>query len=233
MKNPFKGFFARKYDATVGKARMDDYKKVAKEVAQRMSGGKILDVGAGSSYIDIEIARLGNFEIVALGNSKEVVEIAKRNVSEAGVSQGIEVKLGGAEDLPFNNGAFDFVVSSGSLHFWKAPLDVLEEIYRVLRSGGGGLVSDLRRDALDEEIAEVTKRMGSIFARRKFRKTVKQSYTQREVERILRWTGFQCEVEQRGVDLIIWLKKETPQTRERGREQSSASYYQQQGSQWR
>ena len=211
---------------------MDDYKKVAKEVAQRISGGKILDIGAGSSYIDIEIAKLGNFEIVALGNSKEVVEIAKRNVSEAGVSHKIEIKLGGTEDLPFDDGAFDFVVSIGSLRFWKAPLDVLEEIYRVLRRGGGGLVSDLRRDALDEEIAEVTKRMGSIFARRRFRKTVKQSYTQREVEKVLRWTRFQCEVEQRGVDLIIWLKKETPQTREWKREQSSVSYHQQQVSWW-
>jgi len=207
MKNPFKSSFARKYDAIVRKSRMDDYRIAAKEIAQRISGGRILDVGAGPSYVDIEIAKLGDFEIVALDDSKEMVKIAKRNVTEAEVSHKIEVNLGSAEDLPFDDGTFDFIISIGSLHFWKAPLKVLEEIYRVLRNGGTGMIGDLCRDAPEEEIAKITDKMSSVFARRGFRNTVKQGCTQQEVERMLRWTGFQYEIENSGANLMVWLKK--------------------------
>jgi len=207
MKNPFKSSFTRKYNDIVEKSRMDDYRMAAKEVAHRISSGRILDVGAGPSYVDIEIAKLGDFEIVALDDSKKMVKVARQNVSQAGVSHKVGVNLGSAEDLPFHDGVFDFVISIGSLHFWKLPLKVLDEIYRVLRNGGGGMIGDVRRDAPEEEIAKVTKRMDSIFARRGFRNTVKQSYMQQEVEKMLSWTKFQHKIEIPEANLLIWLKK--------------------------
>ena len=207
MKNPFKSFFARRYDAIVRKTRMDDYRMAAKEIAQRISGGRILDVGAGPSYVDIELAKLGDFEIVALDDSKEMLGIAERNIKKAGVSGKIKVKLGSAEDLPFDDSTFDFVISIGSLHLWEAPLEVLEEIYRVLRNGGGGMIGDLCREAPEEEIAKITDKMSSVFARRGFRNTMKQSYTRQRVEKLLSWTRFQHEIENSGANLMVWLKK--------------------------
>jgi ubiquinone/menaquinone biosynthesis C-methylase UbiE len=207
MKNPFKSFFARRYDAIVRKTRMGDYRMAAKEIAQRISGGRILDVGAGPSYVDIELAKLGDFEIVTLDDSKEMLGIAERNIKKAGVSGKIKVKLGSAEDLPFDDSIFDFVISIGSLHSWKAPLKVFEEIYRVLKNGGGGMIGDLCREAPEEEIAKITDKMSSVFARRGFRNTVKQSYTQQQVEKMLSWTKFRYEIENPGANLIIWLKK--------------------------
>lgn len=47
--------------------------------------------------------------------------------------------------MPFADGTFDFVVSSGSLHHWRDPVRVFAEVARVLTPAGGYLISDLQR----------------------------------------------------------------------------------------
>jgi ubiquinone/menaquinone biosynthesis C-methylase UbiE len=41
---------------------------------------------------------------------------------------------------------FDVVFSTGSLHEWEKPINVFNEMYRVVKKGGKIFVSDLRRD---------------------------------------------------------------------------------------
>jgi ubiquinone/menaquinone biosynthesis C-methylase UbiE len=48
--------------------------------------------------------------------------------------------------IPFPDDSLDLVVSTLSLHHWRDPVGVLDEIARVLRPGGSFLVFDLRRD---------------------------------------------------------------------------------------
>jgi SAM-dependent methyltransferase len=48
--------------------------------------------------------------------------------------------------LPFQDGAFDLVVSAGGLHQWPNPHAVLVEARRTLADGGRYFVGDLRRD---------------------------------------------------------------------------------------
>jgi len=44
--------------------------------------------------------------------------------------------VGYAEELSFPNDCVDLVVSRGSIFFWKGPVTGLQDVYRVLRSGG-------------------------------------------------------------------------------------------------
>jgi ubiquinone/menaquinone biosynthesis C-methylase UbiE len=48
--------------------------------------------------------------------------------------------------LPFADGTFDLVISSFALHHWDRPLEVLDEIARVLRPGGWYYLADLCRE---------------------------------------------------------------------------------------
>jgi len=41
-----------------------------------------------------------------------------------------------ANKMSFGDSYFDLIVSTGSLHHWKKPLRVINEVYRVLRMEG-------------------------------------------------------------------------------------------------
>lgn len=47
--------------------------------------------------------------------------------------------------MPFGDGKFDAVVSSGSLHHWEDPVRVFDEITRVTKAGGRVIIRDSRR----------------------------------------------------------------------------------------
>jgi len=61
--------------------------------------------------------------------------------------------------MPFGDSTFDFVITSGSLHHWKKPSQVINEIYRVLKSECTALVSDLRKDSPKEKIKEFSSQL--------------------------------------------------------------------------
>lgn len=55
---------------------------------------------------------------------------------------GVPLASGSAERLPFRDGSFDIVVSTSSLHYWRAPLDALGEAHRVVSPGGSVVITD-------------------------------------------------------------------------------------------
>ena len=59
----------------------------------------------------------------------------------------IELKEGSVEKLPFSDEYADFIVSTLSLHHWNNPQNAFQEIYRVLKKDGVGLIFDFRRDS--------------------------------------------------------------------------------------
>jgi hypothetical protein len=58
--------------------------------------------------------------------------------------------------MPFADASFDFVVCTTAFKNFADPVSALNEIYRVLKSGGWASIYDLRKDAAREDIdAEV------------------------------------------------------------------------------
>ena len=71
---------------------------------------------------------------------------AEHRAREAGLDDRIAFQNGDAAHVPLPDASLDLVVSTFSLHHWRDPVAVLDEIARVLRPGGAFLVFDLRRD---------------------------------------------------------------------------------------
>lgn len=114
----------------------------------------VLDVGCGHGLMLITAAkRLQAGKAVGIdlwqtedqaGNS---LEETMRNATLEGVKDRIELKTGDARELPFQDGAFDLVLSSWALHniYDSAGRErAIREIARVLKPGGRAMIVDIR-----------------------------------------------------------------------------------------
>src|SRR5580704_4893285 len=79
------GFVAKWY-ANLTKKALDDFKTLARQVAEQLPpGAEVLEVAPGPGYFAIELAKLGDYRITGLDISATFVEIAHANASRASV----------------------------------------------------------------------------------------------------------------------------------------------------
>jgi ubiquinone/menaquinone biosynthesis C-methylase UbiE len=137
-----------------------------------------------------------------------MIQMAERNAAEAGVLDGVTFRQGDAATLPFPDSAFDFVVSSWSLHLWDEPARVFAEIHRVLRPGGRALVYDARRHPPAQAVKRWTRTANSVAMRLGLMHSFNEGYTAKDIETIVADTPFEeYEAHEEGADLEIWLEK--------------------------
>lgn len=128
------------------------YREIAEEVALRLPSGRILDVGTGPGCLPLELAkRSRSLKIIGVDVSAAMVRIAVKNAENEKLSGSVTFEIADAADLPFNEGYFDFVVSTFSFHHWSSPLESIRQIHRVLKQNGRAWIYDLRRDVTRED----------------------------------------------------------------------------------
>lgn len=142
---------ATSYDQMAKKMMMGSYRSMAYVVTKQLgvTGGKALDVGTGSGLLAIELAqRLPDLEVVGLDLGEAMLTLARENSERSGVSDRVAFEKGNAEDMPFDDNAFDLVVSNATLHLVKDPVKMFDEIHRVLKPDGKFLIASSRRSWL-------------------------------------------------------------------------------------
>jgi ubiquinone/menaquinone biosynthesis C-methylase UbiE len=114
-----------------------------------ITDGKVLDVGTGTGLLAIGLAKgIPGVEVIGLDLSDVVLEIARDNVQKSEGLLRVSFEKGDAEDMPFEDGTFDLVTSSNTLHLIKSPTKMFNEIHRVLKPKGRFFISDFRRNWL-------------------------------------------------------------------------------------
>jgi ubiquinone/menaquinone biosynthesis C-methylase UbiE len=215
---PYKGMgmngtVARWY-AGLTKKSMDDFKALARRTADQIpAGASVLEVAPGPGYFAIELAKLGNFQITGLDISETFVEIARANAAKAGV--GVDFRHGNASSMPFVDDSFDFLLCRAAFKNFSEPQRALEEMYRVLKPSGHGLIIDLRRDASMESINQAVAEMkvgavNGIITKFTFRHMLlKRAYTKSEFEQMVSRTKFQrAEIHENLLGLEVVLSKQ-------------------------
>jgi len=128
------------YNATVAKVLRKPETKIANDIVAKMGNGTILDLGSGTGYLSIEIARRSpNLQVYGIDLGRQMVRIARRHAR--GIDNARFV-FGNAAKLPFKDNSIDLVVSTGASHHWKTPRMVFDECYRVLKSGKEAWIYD-------------------------------------------------------------------------------------------
>jgi len=109
--------------------------------------GEVLEIGPGPGYVGLEwLARCPDSKLTGCEISPEMIKMAQKNAADYGLASKAVYVEGNGMRMPFPDAAFDAVISNGSLHEWEDPLEVFNEIHRVLRPGGLFCITDMRRD---------------------------------------------------------------------------------------
>ena len=106
-------------------------------------GTRVLDVGCGSGDFLAHAAGLGATTAGA-DPAAGMVAVARERAPEA------DVRLAGAERLPWPDGAFDLVTAFNALQFADDTLDALAELARVTAPGGHVAVVNWAEDARND-----------------------------------------------------------------------------------
>jgi len=105
--------------------------EIAQDVVQRIKRGILVDVGSGTGYLSMEIAkRAPELTVIGIDLSQKMVKIASGHAKRY---KNVNFKLANATELPFESNTIDFIISTGSFHHWKYPIKVFNECYRVLK----------------------------------------------------------------------------------------------------
>ncbi|MCD4753098.1 MAG: class I SAM-dependent methyltransferase [Anaerolineaceae bacterium] len=110
--------------------------------------GKYLDVGAGTGNLAAIIAQNNpDVEIAALEISTDMMTVGEEYIRNKGLQGQIRFIKGDAFDKETTNGLgkFDLIYSTFSLHHWKNPRQVIDNLMSNLSDNGVLYLYDLRR----------------------------------------------------------------------------------------
>jgi demethylmenaquinone methyltransferase/2-methoxy-6-polyprenyl-1,4-benzoquinol methylase len=112
------------------------WRKKVVEIVGKKNPKQILDIATGTGDLALMMASLNPDKIVGLDISSGMLEVGKRKIEKAKLSDKIEMIVGDSEEMPFNEDTFDAItVSFGVRNF--ANLDKgIKEIARVLKPTG-------------------------------------------------------------------------------------------------
>jgi ubiquinone/menaquinone biosynthesis C-methylase UbiE len=103
--------------------------------------GDLLDIACGPGAVTVAIAK-GARSVVGLDATDAMLEKARARAKSGGLTN-TTFQAGDAENLPFETGRFDGIVTRLALHHFANPGTAVNEMFRVLRPGGRVVIVDV------------------------------------------------------------------------------------------
>jgi ubiquinone/menaquinone biosynthesis C-methylase UbiE len=146
------------------------YKAELKLIRKLIPKGKGLEVGVGTGKFAIPFGIKDGVD-----PSDKMAEIAEE--------KGIKVVKGVAEDLPYDDNSFDYVLLVTTICFVDDPLKTLEEARRVVKSDGHIIIGFVDRESTIGQEYEKYKDQSKFYSAAIF-------YSSKEIEDYLENSGF-------------------------------------------
>ncbi|MFH1397380.1 MAG: class I SAM-dependent methyltransferase [Candidatus Omnitrophota bacterium] len=206
-------FDAILYASGPAKSFLPQYRMMAREISEAAKG-TILDIGTGPGVLPLEIGKaLKSTRIIGIDLSAKMIKIAQRNKKKHGLTN-IDFAVMNARVLAFGDNTLDMIISTDSLHHWKRPGAVLDEIYRCLKPGCEAWIYDGFSGASNEDIDTYIAGTGIIFSPHWLIRLILgiHGFSQEEynttINNIVAETHFKtCVCEKRGVMMRLRLRK--------------------------
>jgi SAM-dependent methyltransferase len=107
-------------------------------------GERVVDCGSGAGADSLIAARLVGLEgrVIGVDMTPEMIERARANAAATGMTN-VEFREGLLEAMPVDDGWADVVISNGVLNLVPDKAAALQEMHRVLTSGGRLQMADI------------------------------------------------------------------------------------------
>ena len=155
------------------------------------SSMSLLDCGCGPGTITVGLAEIVSpGQVVGIDIEASQIEIAKDRATRQGVTN-VRFEVGNIYEIPFPDGTFDAVLAHAVLNYLGDPRKALQEMYRVLRSGGvaGVRASDIGGDIFEPNDDPIIGRSRE-FAARLIQHNGGNAHTGRRLRGLLGAAGF-------------------------------------------
>lgn len=108
---------------------------VVSQLGDSLSSIHVLDVGCATGRLLCRLAEAGVKNLCGSDLAANILDVARQKLSSFDVEA--DLKIADAEEkLPWSGNTFDFVTLTGVFHHFYKPQKALQEIHRVLKTGG-------------------------------------------------------------------------------------------------
>jgi ubiquinone/menaquinone biosynthesis C-methylase UbiE len=191
-KGPMDGWVARAYDRGVQGAFRELLPVLTADLLPNLAGArKVLDVGCGPGQVTVYAAeQLPGTEVWGVDLAPTMIELARGHAGRSPAASRLHFEVADVARLPFPDGTFDRVMSSGSIKHWPDPAAGLREIHRVLAPGGRAYVAEMNRLAPPAAVAEQRTRLRHWFFRRIYPRVFLKALSPEEARQVFGATPF-------------------------------------------
>lgn len=148
------------------------HKMLRKIIGRCKKTKRVLDIGCGTGNLIMKETAFFDF-VIGIDISKKMIEILKNQLTKT-EKRKVDLVLGDTENLPFQDGCFDFITMYSVLHHLPNVRRALIEASRVLNMNGGIYV-DHEPNAKVEWTNKITKKLSYYIQFLKLKTTTKHS----------------------------------------------------------
>lgn len=138
---------ARRYDLLnrINSLGMDGaWRRATIRALQLPSKAEVLDLATGTADLPLEIIRqLPDARVIGLDPSRGMLAMGENKIARAGLDERIELVLGDAQQLPYEDERFDGITMAFGIRNVPDRARALREMARVLKPGGRAAILEL------------------------------------------------------------------------------------------
>ena len=154
----------------------------------------VLDVGAGTAQIPIELCRQNaSARVVAIDLAEQMLAVGRENVLRADLADRVHLERVDAKKMPYPDGSFGAVMSNSIIHHIPHPACAFAEMARVVAPGGTLFLRDLLRPRDDAHLLTLVEQHAAganAHQKQMFADSLHAALTLEEVREIVVSLGF-------------------------------------------
>jgi len=142
-------------DRDIVRVRLLKYTRKAFRMLPKLDKPRILDIGCGSGVPTIELAGLGQGEVIGIDIDRLALDKLSRKIREAGLANRVQAVTCSILDMVFPDESFDIVWSEGSIFVIGFERGI-REWKRFLKPNGFMVIHD-EKGNVEEKLEQISK----------------------------------------------------------------------------